>query len=344
MDLAQLIGKVQKQFGPEAIRRGNEIEDKPRISTGSLALDYITGGGIPAGKIIEFQGPKSSGKSLLAMRTVEQQMKMMGRPVIWIDAERSWEEKWAKQHITKYKDVYVGQFPTSEENVEFVREALNTDDPPGIVVIDSVAALSSQREQERTMMQDQRIGLTASLMAYAMRVWTGPADRANCPIILINQLRDDIGAYSPYGTKERAPGGRAIGFHASLMLEIRPGEWIKDKNETIGYKVNVQILKSKTWGASQYSKASLLFYMPCMKPETLCESCNRYCPKKNGYFDERTEAIDLGIFLGVIHRSGPYYSFEDLKVRGREELIEAMDDKTLKKVRKSTLALLKPGR
>jgi len=343
MKLDQLIGKFQKVYGPLSIRKGNEIEDKPRISTGSLALDYITGGGIPMGKIVEFQGPKSSGKSLLAMRTVDQQLRKHKRPVLWLDAERTWDERWAKQHIRDYKKVNVIHLPTSEEMVELVKNSLYVEDPPGIIVLDSVAALASQHEHEREATQDQRIGLTASLMAYAMRVWTGKADEVNCPIILINQLRDDIGAYSPWGTKDKAPGGRAIGFYASLMLEVRPGEWIKEKREIIGYKVNVTILKSKIWGASQYSRTSLIFYLPCMKPKVFCENCTRYCPNKYGYFDERTEAIDLGIELGVIHRGGPYYSFGDLKVKGREELMEAMDDKMIAKVRKACLDLLKPG-
>lgn len=340
MELNQLIKSMQKEYGDLSIRKGDDFKTKPRIPTGSIALDYIFGGGIPQGKTIEFQGKKSSGKSLMAMRIVDQQMQKFKRPVVWVDAERSWDENWAKQHIKNYKEVNVVQLPTAELIVDFIRDSLMVDNPPGIIVLDSIAALSSQVEQDRSATQEQRIGLTASLMAYALRVWTHPADVANCPIIMINQLRDDLGAFSPWGKKEKAPGGRAKEFFASLIVDFRAGEYIKDKTEVIGQKVNIQILKSKVWGAKQYANTSLMFYLPCNKPEVFCENCDRYCPKRDGYFDRRTEAIDLGLELGVIVRGGPMYNYKDVKVKGREELIKVMDNKLIEDVRKSCLGLI----
>ncbi len=340
MELDHLIKSMQKEYGELAIRKGDQFKNKLRIPTGSIALDYIFGGGIPMGKTVEFQGRKSSGKSLVSMRILDQQMQVYKKPAVWIDAERSWDDKWARQHIKKYKDVNVVQLPSAEKIVDFVKDALMCSDPPGIIVLDSIAALSSQIEQDRSATEEQRLGLTAKLMGYALRVWTPLADAADCPIIMINQLRDDVGAYSPWGKKETAPGGRAKEFFASLIVDFRAGEYIKDKTEVVGQKVNIQILKSKVWGAKQYSNTSLLFYLPCNKPEIFCETCERYCPKKEGYFDSRTEAIDLGMELGVIVRSGPMYAFKDLKVKGRDAFIEALDNKLIEDIRKTCLSLI----
>jgi len=344
MNLDQLIGKIKKEHGDIAIRYGHEIPDNPRIPTGSIALDYLFGGGLPQGKIVEFQGPKSAGKSLIAMRVVDQQLKKYKRPAMWVDVERCWNKEWAKKQIGNYKQVQVVQLPTAEHVVEMVKDALYCDDPPGIIVVDSIAAMSSLVEQDRSALDPQKIGLSAQLISLAMRLWTHPADLSKCTIIMINQLRDDIGGWTPYGKRDKAPGGRAREFFASLMVEVRSGEWIKHKNEVVGHHVNVRILKSKVWGAKNFSQASLLFYYHCRLGDenpTLCESCDRYCPNKQGYFDDITEAIDVGIQLGVIQRAGPYYSFEDLKVQGREKLKEAMDDKMIARVRKACLKLIK---
>lgn len=339
--LDQVIAKIQKEYGDRAIRKGEDFEEKERIPTGFMSLDYLLGGGIPKGKIMEFQGPKSSGKSMLSMKAVDQAIKTTGKPAVWVDMEMSWDPTWASQHIDDISMVKVYQIPVAEAAVDAIRHSLTADDPPCIIVLDSIAALSSFKEQERDVNGEQRVGVMASLMALAMRLWTHPADMADCPIIMINQLRDDIGAFSPHGTKEKSPGGRAKEFVSSLIIDIRAGEWKKSGNEYIGRNINVKVMKSKVWGCKPMAGTSLLFYSPCYKPESFCESCTRYCPKELGYFDHVTEAVDLGLELGVIIRKGPYYHFEDLKTQGKEKFMEMVDDEIIERIREKCLDLLK---
>jgi len=275
------------------------------------------------------------------MQIANQQIKTFDKPVLWIDMELSWDPSWAGQHIEEIDKVIVVQIPVAEDAVDFIRKALQSDNPPGLVVLDSIAALCSYKEQERSATDEQRVGVMASLMSLAMRLWTHPADAANCPIIMINQLRDDIGAFSPFGTKERSPGGRAKEFVSSLIVDVRGGEWIKNAGkEYIARAINVKILKSKVWGCKPYNSTTLLFYLPCNKPDSVCESCDRHCPKRDGYFDRKTEAIDLGIELGIISRKGPYYEFGDIKAQGKEKLHALIDDEVLEDIRSKCLDLL----
>lgn len=334
-ELEKLAKKINEIYGDGTIKKGNEFPSPNRISTGSLMLDFLLCGGIPEGKIIEFQGPKSSGKSLICMRIVDNYLKNNKRPVLWIDAEHSWDSVWASEHIQNLESVFVSQIGFSEANIDFVREALSSNEPPGIIVVDSIAALSSQAEQERSALDEQRIGQGAKLMALAMRTWTPLASKTKCPIIMINQLRDEIGGFVFFGKKEVAPGGRAKEFFDSLVLEFRAGEKIKHKDEIIGQRIKVTVLKSKIYGCVPYSFVTLEHYFQCR--ERNCDDCSRYCPKKDGYFNRKFEAFFLGKNLGLIERSGPYYQYNGLRAKGEAEFLELINDEIIEEIRKRSL-------
>jgi len=337
VELEKLIKKINSIYGDGTIKRGNEFPSPERISTGSIILDYLFCGGIPKGKIIEFQGPKSSGKSLVCMKIVDEYIKRNRRPVLWIDAEHSWDSQWASKHIRDLDLVFVSQIGFSEGNIDLVREALQSETPPGVIVVDSVAALSSQAEQEKSATEEQRIGQGAKLMALAMRVWTPLAARANCPIIMINQLRDDIGTFTLFGKKEVAPGGRAKEFFDSLVVEFRAGEKIKSGDEIIGQKIRVTILKSKIYGCVPYTFATIELYFQCNRPKDKCSECNRYCPEKDGYFNKRYEAFFVGKHLGLISRNGPYYQYGELKAKGEQEFLSLLTNKIIDEIARKSI-------
>ena len=235
--------QIERTYGKGSIMRfgDNTVSNVEAISTGSLALDLALGiGGLPKGRIIELYGPESSGKTTVALHIVAQAQKM-GGIAAFVDAEHALDPVYAKNLGVNIDDLYVSQPDTGEQALEIV-EALVRSGALDVIVIDSVAALVPKAEIDGEM-GDSFVGLQARLMSQALRKLAGIINKTGCVAVFINQLREKVGVM--YGNPETTPGGRALKFYASVRLDVRRGEQLKNGSEVVGNHTKVKVVKNK---------------------------------------------------------------------------------------------------
>jgi recombination protein RecA len=294
--LEQVMKDIEKQFGAGSIMKlGEEEHQKIDVEkSGSLSLDIAIGvGGLPKGRIIEIYGPESSGKTTFALHAISEVQKN-GGTAAFIDAEHALDPIYAKNLGVNINDLLLSQPDTGEQALEICK-ALVQSEAVNIIVIDSVAALVPQAELEGDI-GDSHVGLQARMMSQALRSLSGAISKTNTIAIFINQLREKVGVL--FGNPETTPGGRALKFYSSVRLDIRRAETIKNGDKIIGNRVNIKVVKNKV--APPFKVASL----DIMYGEGI---------SKEG------EIIDIGSDLGILDRSGAWYSYEGNKIgQGRE--------------------------
>ena len=315
--LDQVLLDIEKQFGKGAVMKLGEREHREidTISSGSLSLDIALGiGGYPKGRIIEIYGPESSGKTTFALHAIAEAQKKGGRAA-FIDAEHSLDPQYAAKLGVNIGDLLLSQPDNGEQALE-ICEALVRSGAISVIVIDSVAALVPQAEIEGEM-GDSHVGLQARLMSQALRKLSGVISKTNTIAIFINQLREKVGVM--FGNPETTPGGRALKFYASVRLEIRRSEQIKLGTDIVGNKTSIKVVKNK------------------MAPPF--KSCVVDIMYGEGVSIEG-EIVDLASDIGVIEKTGAWYSYNGEKLgQGKEndkELLKknvALKDELLKKVR-----------
>ena len=302
--LAQAMGNIEKNFGRGAIMKlGDEkVEDVDVIPTGSIGLDYALGvGGYPRGRIIEIYGPESSGKTTLAIHAIAQAQKAGGIAAI-IDAEHAFDRFYAEKLGVDVNNLLMAQPDNGEQALE-IAEQLIRSSAIDILVVDSVAALTPKSEIDGDM-GDKNVGLQARLMSQAMRKLTGTISRTNTCCIFINQLREKIGVM--FGPSETTTGGNALKFYASVRIDIRPSTAIKDGDEVLGKLTKVKIVKNKVAPPFKRAEFDIMF------GEGISRS---------------GEIVDLGVNLGIIKKSGSWFSYNDAKLaQGRDAAKRALLD------------------
>ena len=302
--LSNMFAQLEKDFGKGAVMRMGEkgLSNVEVISTGSIGIDAALGiGGVPRGRIVEIYGPESSGKTTIALHIIAQAQKNDGE-VAFIDAEHALDPDYASKLGVDVDNLILSQPDTGEQALQIV-EVLTRSGAIDVIVIDSVAALVPKSEIEGEM-GDSYVGLQARLMSQALRKLTGIASKSNTVIIFINQLREKIGVM--FGSPETTTGGRALKFYASVRMEIRKGEGIKEDGGVIGNRTKAKIVKNK------------------MAP-----------PFKDTEFDimygegisHTGEVLDYAVDLGIIKKSGSWFAYNGAKIgQGRENAKQFLAD------------------
>ena len=299
--LEMAISQIERSFGKGSIMRlgSREVaEGIQAIPTGSLTLDIATGiGGFPRGRVIEIYGPESSGKTTLALNAIAQAQKA-GGVAAFIDAEHALDVNYSAKLGVNIEDLLVSQPDTGEQALE-VTETLVRSGAIDIVVIDSVAALVPKAEIEGDM-GDSHMGLQARLMSQALRKLTAAISKSLTTVIFINQIRMKIGVM--FGNPETTTGGNALKFYASMRLDIRKTDTLKDGQETIGGRVKVKIVKNKV--APPFRQAEFDIYF-------------------NEGISRVGEIIDLGVEKNIIEKAGAWYNYSGTRIgQGRENVRE----------------------
>ena len=312
------LSQIEKQFGKGAVMKLGEFKttDVEAISTGALSLDVALGiGGIPRGRIIEIYGPESSGKTTLALHMIAECQKTGGEAA-FIDAEHALDPVYAKHLGVDIDNLIVSQPDTGEQALE-IAEALIRSSAIDLVVVDSVAALVPKAEIDGEM-GDTHVGLQARLMSQALRKLAGVLNRSNASLVFINQLREKVGVM--FGSPETTPGGRALKFYASVRLDIRKIEAIKQDSEIIGNKVRVKVVKNKVAPPFRETEFDIIYGKGISKSGNI---------------------LDLAVNLDIVEKAGAWFSYNGERIgQGREnakkyiennpELMQELDQKVRK--------------
>ncbi len=296
--LSQVLADIEKQFGKGAIMKLGE-QEKMEVDvspSGSISLDIALGaGGYPKGRIIEIYGPESSGKTTFALHAIAEVQKNGGRAA-FIDAEHSLDPVYASNLGVDINELLLSQPDTGEQALE-ICDALVKSEAVSIIVIDSVAALVPQAEIDGEM-GDSHVGLQARLMSQALRKLSGSINKTNTIVIFINQLREKVGVM--FGNPETTPGGKALKYYASVRLDIRRGEQIKQGSDVVGNRTNIKVVKNKV--APPFKTATVdIMYGEGVSYEG--------------------ELVDLASDANIIEKSGAWYSYNGNKIgQGKENV------------------------
>lgn len=290
------IAQIEKQFGKGSIMKLGEAASRniDVIPTGSLSLDLALGiGGIPRGRVIEIYGPESSGKTTLTLHIMAQAQKMGGVAAM-IDAEHALDPVYARKLGVDIDNLLISQPDHAEQALE-IAEHLVRSGAVDVVVVDSVAALVPRAEIEGEM-GDAHVGLQARLMSQALRKLTGAISKSNSTVIFTNQLREKVGVM--FGNPETTPGGRALKFYASIRLDIRRVEMIKQNNEAVGNRTRVRVLKNKLAPPFQEAEFDIMY---------------------GEGISHTGDVLDIAAKLDIVNKSGAWYSYGDMRLgQGRE--------------------------
>ena len=299
--LDQCLAQIEKHYGKGAIMKLGDAAgntDIDVIPTGCLSLDIALGiGGLPCGRIVEIYGPESSGKTTVALHCIAQAQKA-GGIAAFVDAEHALDPVYAKKLGVDLDNLYVSQPDTGEQALD-ITDALVRSGAVDLIVIDSVAALTPKAEIEGDM-GDTYVGLQARLMSQALRKLTGIINKSHTCVIFINQLREKVGVM--FGNPETTPGGRALKFYASVRIDVRKADALKDSDGIMGNKTKAKVVKNKLAPPFKTAEFDILYGEGISQ-----EGC----------------IIDLGVGCDVIAKSGAWFSYEGEKVaQGRERMRE----------------------
>jgi recombination protein RecA len=319
-ELDDVLAGIRKEHGDDAIMLlgENPIGPVEAIPTGSVALDEALGvGGLPRGRIVEIYGPESSGKTSITLHAVANAQRM-GLIAAFVDAEHALDPAWAASLGVDTDKLAVSQPDNAEQALNIV-EALARSGKVGIIVVDSVSALVPKAELEGAV-GDYHVGLQARIMSQALRKLAGVAYETKTTVAFINQLREKVGVF--YGNPETTSGGKALKFYASVRLDVRKVESLKDGSAIIGNKLRVKVVKNKV--APPFRQAEVEFFF-------------------EGGFSAESELIELAVLRGVLIKAGSHYAFEDKQVgHGKDKTRQALrDDPALReRLEKATRAAI----
>ena len=299
--LNSTVAMIEKQYGKGAIMKLGDATvntDLEVIPTGCLSLDLALGvGGVPRGRIMEIYGPESSGKTTVALHIIAEAQKR-GGIAAFIDAEHALDAVYAANLGVNIDELYISQPDTGEQALD-ICESLVRSSAVDVIVVDSVAALTPKAEIEGDM-GDTHVGLLARLMSQALRKLTAITSRSKTCVIFINQLREKVGVM--FGNPETTPGGKALKYFASLRLDIRKSDTIKDGDGIIGNRAKCKVVKNKVAPPFRVAEFDIIYGKGISQ-----EGC----------------LIDLGVEFGVLKKSGAWFSYKDDKVaQGREKMRE----------------------
>ncbi|MBQ1942023.1 MAG: recombinase RecA [Clostridia bacterium] len=297
--LEQVLAQIEKEFGKGAIMRlGDSAGDTTIevISTGCLSLDLALGvGGMPRGRIIEIYGPESSGKTTVALHVVAEAQKA-GGTAAFIDAEHALDPVYAKKLGVNLDELYVSQPDTGEQALD-ITDALVRSGAVDVIVVDSVAALTPKAEIEGAM-GDNSVGLQARLMSHALRKLAGITNKSKTCVIFINQLREKVGVM--FGNPEVTPGGKALKFYASVRIDVRKSDVLKDGEGAFGNHTKAKIVKNKLAPPFKSAEFDIIYGEGISRAGCIAE---------------------LGVEYGVLEKSGAWFSYNGEKIaQGREKL------------------------
>ena len=298
------MSQIEKQFGKGSVMKlgENSSLNIEAISTGCLDLDIALGvGGVPKGRIVEIYGPESSGKTTVALHIAAEAQKR-GGAVAFIDAEHALDPSYARNLGVDTENLIVSQPDTGEQGLE-IAEALVRSGAIDVIVVDSVAALVPRAEIDGEM-GDSHVGLQARLMSQALRKLTGTIQKTGCVAIFINQLREKVGVM--FGNPETTTGGRALKFYASIRLDVRRIDSIKQGESIVGNRTRVKVMKNKVAPPFKQAEFDIMY---------------------NEGISRTGNIVDVGVKEGIVQKSGAWFSYGDIRLgQGRENAKQYLKD------------------